>query len=129
MENVVIPVPQEEVREVPKRFRLPKFNFKLSLKYRRPLIVFLVILVLLVVIGIFAPFFGRFIKRNITPAETPAPTALPEATLTPSVSTNDPDILGIEEKLGKLDESFSKVNLREDELRPPTLDFNVSFEK
>jgi len=45
----------------------------------------------------------------------------------PSIYAEDEEVLGLEERINVLDRELSNVVLHETRLRPPELDFNISF--
>jgi len=74
---------------------------------------------------------GRRVRNTLLPSPSPVPTEttqLPEI-FDPSPYADDPEIKDIERKLSEYDKAMNAVQLREDTLRPPTLDWNVDFKK
>jgi len=109
---------------VKRRLKLPRINFR-----KKNIIVFGVLLIFLVVLGVAAPFIGRVMRDNSGGGVELTPSFVPEAgeTQSTSVYADDPEIRNIEERLEKINENFGNMNIREDDLRPPGLDFNVVF--
>jgi hypothetical protein len=110
---------------------LSKFkNFKLNAKAKKILIIAAVLFILLLVLSILAPFIMKKIAQ-VTPlpeaSPSPSPASTPEEILNPSVYADDPDILAIEAEINKLEEELKNSDLREDKLRLPNLDWDVSF--
>ena len=72
-------------------------------------------------------------KNGVLPGETPVPTTQPTPTAseylptTPSVYSQDPTILLIEENLRVLDREIFFQPIEDTTLDPPELDFNISF--
>lgn len=91
----------------------------------------LVAFLLLLMILLMTTDPGRRVRNTLLPSPSPIPTEttqLPEI-FDPSPYANDPEIKDIESKLSEYDKAMNAVQLREDTLRPPTLDWNVDFKK
>lgn len=115
--------PRFSLNDLKTRFNsLPK-NMKL-LVFMVP--VLFVSILLLVITGL-----GGRVKNSILPTPTPVPTGSPVAPeiANPSAYANDPEILDLEAKLAEFDKNLSRVELREDNIRPPTVDWDVNFQK
>lgn len=60
-------------------------------------------------------------------ANQPTPTPINYEPYKPSVYADDPVIKKLEEDINVLEGEISGTNIRETDLNPPTLDFNISF--
>ncbi|MGB9911085.1 MAG: hypothetical protein ACPLKP_00530 [Microgenomates group bacterium] len=69
----------------------------------------------------------RFPKKEIIPTITPTPTVLLEEP--PSLYATDAAILKIEEEINQLEKELNQTDLKEKQLNPPLLDWNVSYEE
>lgn len=86
-------------------------------------IVGLLLVIILITVG-----FALIPKQVAQPLATltPTPTSSSQPSV-PSEYANDPEVLRIMDSLKTFDEKSDKTKLREDDLRLPTVDWNVSF--
>lgn len=111
--------------KVPK-FKLPQIS---STLVKKVAIIGAIILVLLVVLFVVVRMIPRG-SIGIIPTAIPSMTPTPLPTITegrPSPYFNDQEISSIKEELGTLDSLLNQATFREDTLRVPQLDWNVSF--
>lgn len=90
------------------------------------------IILLLSLLVVFVPNTRRTLLGQPTPspvAVTPTATPDPNAILNPSRYATDPGVLSIEESVNKLESDLKSVDFREEELRIPLLDWDVTFDK
>lgn len=138
---VEIPVPQESAQpaptmsQTPKKLSLPKLkmppiNFPVLAGRKRLLIALSAVAVLLLLgILVLTMFVGRGQNgQGATPTPTPAqePSSDNQGKKETKYSS-DPEVNKIEEDSRALEQSLSGVEVREDNLRVPTTDFNISF--
>lgn len=121
----VPPTPKQKfsVNDIKNKFNnLPK-NMKILILL---VPVFFISIFLLLVTGL-----GGRVRNSILPTPTPVPTATPSVPeiANPSAYANDPEVLDLESKLSDFDKKLSQVELREDTIRPPTVDWDVNFKK
>lgn len=86
--------------------------------------IFVVVLLIALVYRIATERMGTKLQA---PTPAPSPTETPVTTI-PSVYANDQDVLRIEGDLTKLEKDLGSLEVREDNLQPPALDFEISFE-
>lgn len=87
---------------------------------------------LLSLLVLFVPNTRRTLLGQPTPspvAVTPTATPDPNAILNPSRYATDPGVLAIEEEVNKLESALKSVDFREEELRIPLLDWDVTFDQ
>ncbi len=95
------------------------------------LIVLFSIIFLLSLLVMFVPNTRRTLLGQPTPspvAVTPTATSDPNAILNPSRYATDPGVVAIEEAVNKLESDLKSVDFREEELRIPLLDWDISFD-
>lgn len=109
-----------------------KFNFKFGglskkTKILLGLVVFLFVLLLLLSLT----SAGQRVKNSILPSPTPSPEVTPNlpGIGEPSAYANDPEIIDIENRMSDFEKSVNTTNLKEDTIRPPQVDWDVSFKK
>jgi hypothetical protein len=56
-------------------------------------------------------------------------TPVPFSPFKPSVYAQDPEILQLEEEINILERELARVNIKEDGINPPRLDYNINFEE
>jgi hypothetical protein len=98
-----------------------------GLPIKRLIILLAIIFLVIIMIAIAVKLFTKK-PAEVTATPTPEPTATPEVTI-PSAYADDEEVLAIEAALDYLEGELKIVNLREDELAIPLLDWEVSFEK
>lgn len=112
--------------KLPANLKMPKIKFKVNKKVIVGIvvgIVFLIfILILLSLIGKKNNSVGNIATHTIEPSITPTPTPVGE-----SPYANDPDVLKIQSRLDEFDKKLNAIDLREDTLRIPTLNWDVNF--
>ena len=84
----------------------------------------LVIVLILVTVG-YALIPKQVAPPLATLTPTPAGTEVPRGE--PSAYANDPEVLRIMDALEAFDQEADQTKLREDDLRLPTVDWNISF--
>ena len=84
----------------------------------------------IIIIGIVAiGLYTKLQKPQTAPTKVePSPTPPTYQTFKPSVYAKDPEVLKIEENLDILNREMDTTNLKEDNLLPPKLDFDISFQ-
>jgi len=100
----------------------------------RVLQIFFVILLCVVIVFVGIKFFASK-PGDGSQAPTPTPDSSVSATPTPfvynppkaSVYATDPEVLKLEEDINVITREVGSTVLRENDLNPPTLDFNVAF--
>lgn len=109
----------------------PADKFKgLVPKLVKMLLVVFVVIGALFFINLFAPKAIQIIKENnplSSPTPEPTPTAVPVVNYPPSKYANDPEVLQIEDQLELLENGLNAVEFTNDTLRPPLLDWEISF--
>ena len=93
------------------------------------LVAILLLLVLLVIAGSLYQVFTRKGSIVVKPSPTPAATetAIPQEITRPSKYATDSAVLEIEKMVEDLDRNMSTVDIREAQLTPPNLDYEVKF--
>jgi hypothetical protein len=93
--------------------------------------VFSVVLVILlfVIVGLVGVNIYVKLQKPPEPPTSVEPTVTPPSyqTYKPSVYAKDPDVIKIEENLDILNREMDTTDLKENNLLPPQLDFNISF--
>lgn len=117
------PPPQPEVNASPaptkKGLKIPK----------KLIFVAILVIVILAVLSIVMSLLGRNGGVNLT--ATPAPSATPSPTPVveiPSRYADDEDVAEIKRQMEELDRDLNEANFRDETLRVPNLDWNVSFD-
>jgi hypothetical protein len=74
---------------------------------------------------------GQRVKNSILPSPTPSPEVTPSlpGIGEPSAYATDPEIIDIENRMSDFEKSVNTTNLKEDTMRPPQVDWDVSFKK
>lgn len=119
----------------PKKLNIPKIDPKtiLSSVKSAPLKFkvmggFVLTLIILLILASFTKS-GKDVVKKLTlssPSPIPAVTPIGEVTI-PSNYASDSEVLGVESKLSDFDKKLGGTVLTEDTLRPPVVDWNVSF--
>lgn len=126
-EASVVVAPQK-----PKRFNFPKFNLPFGSGAKRAvLMIGTVILVTSLVVLVIYFVYQNFMQTSKPqPSPTPPPTETPSGVQEePSFYANDEEVLAIEEKVKEIEIKLEEVDFRDDTLRVPSLDWNVSFDE
>lgn len=140
-----IPKPKINTKDTsgptPRKQTLPSMPDSVSKKLSNELlgkIIRIVVIIVMIVILVFVLFSifrmldgngGGIIRNNPTPAisNVPSPTPVEYRPFEPSVYADDPEVLQIEEDASILDAEIFRTRIGDPVIRPPTLDFNVSF--
>jgi hypothetical protein len=89
---------------------------------------FVAILLAIILIIIASRLFKEFREEKPVSQNGGAPvTRVPYEPHKPSVYEQDPEILILEEEIGILERELYGVNIKEDGIKPPQLDWNISF--
>ena len=89
---------------------------------------FIVIIFAIILIYIASFLFKRLREEKTVSQNGGAPvTQVPYEPFKPSVYANDPEVLILEEEIGILERELYGVNIKEDGIKPPQLDWNISF--
>jgi len=90
---------------------------------------YLIFFLLLVIFFVGGIFLGLFLKQKDNQAETisPSPSPAQEAEIAVSPSPS-PAPTGLKGKIDALGEKLEKVDLKEEKVIPPKLDFNIRFD-
>lgn len=96
---------------------------------RKLIRVFLILLFLLILVFVAIRLFKTTGENGGIPGfgNQPTPTPISYQPYRPSVYADDPEIKQLEEDVNVLEGEISGTNVREMDLNPPTLDFNISF--
>jgi len=126
------PVQQPPQQEKKKKFVMPRIN-KEFIRAKQNLIVGgIFAFVFLIILIAFLPRIAALI-RDRNPLGTPAPSPTEEPAPTPSPGpsqyADDEDVKTMESDIDTLSNALRDTVIREDKLRIPDLDFNVSFKK
>lgn len=124
----VVPVAQSPQPEILHSVSTPSIQTKKGINIKKWVFVLIavlsVVLILLIVISV---VLGRDPKEFIT-LPTPTPASTPFATSKPlSKYATDSAVLKIKQDIDNLDRDLSTVDLDESNLKPRTLDFEISF--
>jgi len=97
--------------------------------YKNLLKIFFSVFILLILIFVGATLFNTLKgeRREAPVAGELTPTPIPFEPTAPSVYAKDEVILQMEEDISVLEKELARVTLRENNLNPPRLDFNVNF--
>lgn len=123
---------ETQVRRIIKKPTLTKFKFSLLIKNKKVLLIVGSLLIVVVVLFIiFQIFMSRSGNNGLIVPPKPTSTSTPPTDIiyNPSPYADDEEVLKIEADLGKLEKDFLNVYFREDILRLPGLDWNVSFRR
>lgn len=108
-----------------KKFTLPTLSKKMKILFGALAFLF----VLLVLLSLTSA--GQRVKNSILATPTPSPEATPGLPDIgePSAYATDPEVLDVENRLGDFEKSVNTTELKEDTIRPPQVDWEVSFKK
>lgn len=96
--------------------------------YKKLIKVFFVLFFLLILIFVGATLFNIFNSKKVAEVvEGPTPSPIPFKPTKPSVYATDEDVLKLQEDIDLLEKELARVSLRENDLLPPKLDFNINF--
>jgi len=113
-----------------KKLNLPKINFGSANKFFKIMIILLVLIVVLS-IALFFAGFGLDAIRNMNKSNgngaEPTPTSTPVSVID-SKYANDEDMILINQRVKDLQESLNETKLRDDNLRIPSVDWEINFE-
>ncbi|OGM29977.1 hypothetical protein A2801_00465 [Candidatus Woesebacteria bacterium RIFCSPHIGHO2_01_FULL_41_10] len=121
---------------IPNVKKLPKLNVpqmpKVSFRINKKIVIIIGVIMLLGIIGlVIMSVIGKQIKNGsapVSPESSPSPTPSSEpGQVIVSPYANDPGVIAIEQQTDDLDAALRNINLREDTLRVPTLDWDVTF--
>lgn len=111
------------------KYRFGQIGDKIGLgdpsKKKKILIGGVALLVILILISVGYALIPKQVANPLA-TFTPAPT-ISESTGTPSEYANDPEVLRIMDALSAFDKKADETVIREDDLRQPSVDWNVSF--
>lgn len=112
------------------KLNMPKFNLGSANKIFKIMIILLVVIVVLS-IALFFAGFGLDAIRNMRKGSLNNPQPTPSATPVSVVNSkyaNDEDMLLINQRIKELQESINDTKLRDDNLRIPSVDWEINFE-
>lgn len=97
--------------------------------YKKMLNLFFTLFFVLILVYVGATLYNIWRGKNPVnqTSEEPTPTPVPFVPAKPSVYAKDEVILKIEEDINVLKNELIRVSLRENDLQPPRLDFDVTF--
>lgn len=96
--------------------------------YKKLLKVFFALFFVLILVFIAATLFNILkSKDEHLVSNSPTPTPVPYEPTRPSVYAQDEVVLKLEEDIDLLENELIRVSLRENDLLPPRLDFNINF--
>jgi len=96
----------------------------------KPLLGIMVAVVLLLIISLLISKLVPAIRKDGKKdggAAQPTPTPVGFIKYKPSVYAGDPKVLALEEEVNILDGEVRSIILKDDTLKPPTVDFNINF--
>jgi len=101
---------------------------------KKPLFIFVFIFAFVLIAFLGLAIFMSFNQKNLTPKTENQPTPTPtieikEEITSPSPYATDAAILKKEEEIKDLDKRLQETDLKENKLNPPTLDWEIKFEK
>ncbi len=90
--------------------------------------VFLIVLFLIILVFVSLKLFS-ILRQKTEPEKPPVVPAspIPYLPYKPSVYAGDPEVLQLEEDASVLETELASTSVREDRLKPPSLDFDVRF--
>jgi hypothetical protein len=112
--------------------KMPNFNFKFgSFSKKTKILISLVIFLFVLLLLLSLTSAGQRVKNSILPSPTPSPEATPNlpGIGEPSAYATDPEVIDIENRVGDFEKSLNTTSLKEDTLRPPQVDWDVTFKK
>jgi hypothetical protein len=127
------PIREAKAEKAPKPVKAPKpikkdkgqrvKLIKAKLK-SKPQIIFIALSIILFIVGI---FLGLVLRRRNgkQPVVTPSPSPMVESSPSPLPSASPK---ALEEKVNQFEQHLEEVDLKEEELTPPVLDFDIRFE-
>jgi hypothetical protein len=96
--------------------------------YKKLVKVFFILFFLLILIFVAATLFNILKSKKITEAPVlPTPSPVPFEPTKPSVYASDESVLKLEEDIDLLEKELVRVSLRDNDLLPPKLDFDINF--
>ncbi len=96
--------------------------------YKKIIKLFFVVFFVLILIYVGATLFNILRRRGVTQVtDDPTPTPIPYEPTKPSVYADDAAVLKLEEDIDVLEKELARIGLRENDLIPPKLDFEVTF--
>ena len=125
-ENFTVPIEQdfENLPLIKEKSAVPKKRLMIFVS------AFGVVLILLLITAVFTGFSQNLFEETDTEKPMPKPITESRKEITsPSPYATDAAILKIEEEVEKLDKKIQETDLKETDLTPPTLDWEVEFEE
>lgn len=133
------PFPQMEVKQTTdgpvvvqktKKLNIPKFNFGSANKLFK-IMVILLIVILILSVALFFAGFGldtiRNMNKNKGNGVEATPTATPMSVIN-SKYASDEDMILINQRIKELQTSLNDAKFRDDNLRIPSVDWEINFE-
>ncbi len=117
--------------EKAKRFNLPKIKLPI-IEIKRTAVV--VAAIIFAVSLLFTIVYFVYKKYSVQPPPVPTPTPIETPKPVEEVDESSPyaedeDVLTIEVKIRDIEKALQRINLREDRLRVPSLDWQINFDK
>ncbi len=108
-----------------KKFTLPTLSKKMKILFGSLAFLFILLILLSLTSA------GQRVKNSILATPTPSPESTPGLPDIgePSAYATDPEVLDVENRLGDFEKSVNTTELKEDTIRPPQVDWEVSFKK
>jgi hypothetical protein len=99
-------------------------------KFIKTLIRTFLILFFTVVLIFIAIYLYRMLQKEnvaVQPGSSVSVTPVPFSPFKPSVYALDPEVLQLEEEINILERELARVNIKEEGVNPPKLDFSINF--
>jgi len=134
--NTNIPQPETQPPQPQLTQRLAKLNPFKGLKLppvpaiKKFAVILVIVLLILLILAVVLPVLLRMINTQTRPTpvqSSPTPSPLSNIPSVPSPYADDEEIAALQKSLEEFEAGLEGINFREETLRPPSLDWNITF--
>jgi hypothetical protein len=126
------PVPQNPTYPTVSSTEPKKTGFSMgAISKKMKILLGLVVVLFVLMLLLSLTSAGQRVKNSILPSPVPSPEATPNlpGIGEPSAYANDPEIIDIENRISDFEKSMNTTTLKEDTIRPPQVDWDVTFKQ